>query len=95
MHRKNRRNTNCGNGTTRGVDLNRNFGYEWGANNTGSSPDPCSDVYRGESAFSEPETQAVRILFWIMTLKMFFTTTHILIYIFMLSVMDPIRMNLT
>ena len=60
MHRKNRRNTNCGNGTTRGVDLNRNFGYEWGANNTGSSPDPCSDVYRGESAFSEPETQAVR-----------------------------------
>ncbi len=60
MHRKNRKNTNCGNGTMRGVDLNRNFGYEWGANNTGSSPDPCSDVYRGESAFSEPETQAVR-----------------------------------
>ena len=60
MHRKNRRNTNCGDGTTRGVDLNRNFAFEWGANNTGSSPDPCSDVYRGESAFSEPETQAVR-----------------------------------
>ncbi len=60
MHRKNRKNTNCGNGTMRGVDLNRNFGYEWGSNNTGSSPDPCSDVYRGESAFSELETQAVR-----------------------------------
>jgi len=60
MHRKNRRNTNCGNGTTRGVDLNRNFAFGWGANNTGSSPDPCSDIYRGESAFSEPETQAVR-----------------------------------
>ena len=40
MHRKNRRNTNCGNGTTRGVDLNRNFAFGWGANNTGSSPDP-------------------------------------------------------
>ena len=60
MHRKNRRNTNCGNGTTRGVDLNRNFGFEWGADNIGSSSDPCSDVYRGESAFSEPEAQAVR-----------------------------------
>ena len=60
MHRKNRRNTNCGNGTTRGVDLNRNFGYEWGADNIGSSSDPCSEVYRGESAFSEPEAQAVR-----------------------------------
>ena len=60
MHRKNRRNTNCGNGTTRGVDLNRNFGYEWGADNIGSSSDPCSEVYRGDSAFSEPEAQAVR-----------------------------------
>ena len=60
MHRKNRRDTNCGNGTGRGIDLNRNFGYGWGADNTGSSPDPCSAVYRGESAFSELETQAVR-----------------------------------
>ena len=60
MHRKNRKDTNCGNGTMRGVDLNRNFSFGWGANNSGSSPDPCSDVYRGESAFSEPETQAVR-----------------------------------
>ena len=60
MHRKNRRNTNCGNGTTRGVDLNRNFGYEWGADNIGSSSDPCSEVYRGEAAFSEPEAEAVR-----------------------------------
>jgi len=43
-----------------GVDLNRNFGYEWGYDNTGSSPDPTSQTYRGESPFSEPETQAVR-----------------------------------
>ena len=60
MHRKNRRDTNCGNGTSRGVDLNRNFGYNWGENDIGSSPNPCSDVYRGESSFSEPETQALR-----------------------------------
>ena len=60
MHRKNRRDTNCGDGTNRGVDLNRNFGYGWGANDTGSSPNPCATTYRGESEFSEPETQAVR-----------------------------------
>ena len=60
MHRKNRLNTNCGNGTNRGVDLNRNYGFGWGANNIGSSPDPCATTYRGESAFSEPETQVVR-----------------------------------
>ncbi|MED5427272.1 MAG: M14 family zinc carboxypeptidase [Candidatus Neomarinimicrobiota bacterium] len=60
MHRKNRRDTFCGNGTNRGIDLNRNYGYGWGANDTGSSPDPCEETYRGESAFSEPETQAVR-----------------------------------
>ena len=60
MHRKNRKNTNCGNGTGRGIDLNRNFGYGWGADNIGSSSDPCSEVYRGDSPFSEPETEAVR-----------------------------------
>jgi len=60
MHRKNRRDTGCGNGTQRGIDLNRNYGYEWGADNSGSSPNPCSSTFRGDSAFSEPETQAVR-----------------------------------
>ena len=59
MWRKNRRNN--GNGCY-GVDLNRNFGYMWGFNNTGSSPDPCSNIYRGPYAFSEPESQAVRDL---------------------------------
>jgi len=57
MWRKNRRNN--GNGTF-GVDLNRNFGYQWGYDNTGSSPIPGSDTYRGPAAFSEPETQLVR-----------------------------------
>ncbi|MDP7128804.1 MAG: M14 family metallopeptidase, partial [Candidatus Marinimicrobia bacterium] len=60
MHRKNRRDTGCGDGRQRGVDLNRNYGYEWGADNSGSSPDSCSSTFRGDSAFSEPETQAVR-----------------------------------
>ena len=60
MHRKNRKDTGCGNGTGRGIDLNRNYGYGWGSDDIGSSPDPCSAVYRGESAFSELETQVVR-----------------------------------
>lgn len=41
-----------------GVDLNRNYGYQWGGG--GASTSPSSDTYRGQSAFSEPETQAVR-----------------------------------
>ena len=60
MHRKNRRDTGCDNGTSKGVDLNRNFSYGWGTNNVGSSPDPCSETYRGANPFSEPETQAVK-----------------------------------
>lgn len=56
MWRKNRRN----NGTDFGVDLNRNYGYNWGFDNSGSSPTSSSDTYRGPSAFSEPETQAMR-----------------------------------
>ena len=43
-----------------GVDLNRNFGFQWGLNSVGSSGTPSSDLYRGPSAFSEPETQAQR-----------------------------------
>lgn len=56
MWRKNRRN----NGTTFGVDLNRNYGYNWGFDNIGSSPTSSNDTYRGTAAFSEPETQAMR-----------------------------------
>ncbi|MEM9822700.1 MAG: M14 family zinc carboxypeptidase, partial [Bacteroidota bacterium] len=56
--RKNRRNNGGG---CFGVDLNRNYGFGWGLN-SGSSSDPCTDIYRGESAFSEPESQAVRDL---------------------------------
>lgn len=57
MWRKNRRNN--GNNAY-GVDLNRNYGYNWGFDNSGSSPDPTTDTYRGSVAFSEPETQILR-----------------------------------
>ncbi|MGD9688282.1 MAG: M14 family zinc carboxypeptidase [Phycisphaerales bacterium] len=53
--RKNRRPNP--NGTT-GVDLNRNWGFGWGGQ--GSSGNQGSETYRGPSAFSEPETQALR-----------------------------------
>lgn len=59
LHRKNRNNTN-GAITSIGTDLNRNYGVDWGYDNIGSSPDPNSETYRGPSAFSEPELQAVR-----------------------------------
>ena len=43
-----------------GVDLNRNFSVAWGG--AGSSRSKGSEVYRGEYAFSEPETAALRDL---------------------------------
>ncbi|MFI7577355.1 M14 family metallopeptidase [Micromonospora sp. NPDC049497] len=42
-----------------GTDLNRNWGYLWGCCG-GSSGSTSSDTYRGPSAFSAPETQALR-----------------------------------
>jgi hypothetical protein len=38
-----------------GVDLNRNFDFNWQAGS-----DPCSDEYPGTGPFSEPETQALK-----------------------------------
>jgi hypothetical protein len=55
--RKNRRDNGDG---SIGVDPNRNYGYEWGHDDTGSSPDPSNDLYRGPYAFSEPCTQVMR-----------------------------------
>ncbi len=45
---------------TFGVDLNRNYAWEWGHDDAGSSPTPGAQTYRGPEPFSEPETAAVR-----------------------------------
>lgn len=42
-----------------GTDLNRNFAFQWGCCG-GSSSAPCAETYRGPSAASEPEVQAVQ-----------------------------------
>ncbi|OGD29684.1 MAG: hypothetical protein A2Y56_12620, partial [Candidatus Aminicenantes bacterium RBG_13_63_10] len=55
--RKNRRANSNG---SFGVDLNRNYSFQWGCDNTGSSSVPESAVYRGTAPFSEPEAEAVR-----------------------------------
>ncbi len=61
LHRKNRRNTGT---EPRGVDINRNYGVDWGncagASTSCGSTDPTQDTYFGTAAFSERETQALR-----------------------------------
>jgi carboxypeptidase T len=57
MWRKNRRDNGDGNF---GIDINRNFGYMWGYDDIGSSPNTYDETYRGASAFSEPETRIVK-----------------------------------
>lgn len=60
--RRNLRPGTCASNSTRsGVDLNRNSSFLWGTNN-GSSPDGCMETYRGPSAASEPEVQAIQAL---------------------------------
>jgi carboxypeptidase T len=63
--RKNRRLIS---GTTYGVDLNRNWGVNWGncsapiqgSSTSCGSATASSDTYYGPNAFSEPETQAIK-----------------------------------
>jgi carboxypeptidase T len=55
---KNRRDNQDG---TFGVNLNRNYDYEWGEDEHTSS-DSVSQNYHGTGAFSEPETQAIKNL---------------------------------
>ncbi len=55
--RKNRQ-PNSGS-TNVGTDLNRNYDYHWGCCG-GSSGSTGSSTYRGRSAFSAPETRAIR-----------------------------------
>ncbi len=54
LWRKNRR---MNAGGSMGVDLNRNYGFNWGYDNIGSSTDGFDETYRGTAPFSEPETQ--------------------------------------
>jgi len=66
-----RKNTNASNGdgcsnppsllNQAGVDLNRNFAYQWGTIN-GPAQSPCSQTYPGNAPASEPETQAIQAL---------------------------------
>lgn len=55
-----RKNANNDSGGKRrvGVDLNRNYDIAWAT--VGSSSSPESDTFHGKTAFSEPETQAMR-----------------------------------
>ncbi|VDN00014.1 unnamed protein product, partial [Onchocerca ochengi] len=63
LWRKNRSPQKCfrsawgGHRCCEGVDLNRNFDFHWAE--IGSSENPCSYLYQGESAFSEPETSQI------------------------------------
>ncbi|CAI5437897.1 unnamed protein product [Caenorhabditis angaria] len=61
MWRKSRSARQCAfdgirNSCCQGVDLNRNFDFRFAE--IGSSRYPCSEIYHGSSAFSEPETKA-------------------------------------
>ena len=62
LWRKNTNTAYCGaNSNDRGADLNRNFSYSWNlTGGQGSSGNGCSETYRGPSAGSEPEVQAVQ-----------------------------------
>ena len=43
-----------------GIDINRNYGYKWGNDDAGSSPNPSSETFRGTAPFSEPETRMMK-----------------------------------
>jgi hypothetical protein len=49
----------CASFPSYGTDLNRNSSFKWGLP-SGASPDPCNELYRGPSAASEPEIQAIQ-----------------------------------
>jgi Zinc carboxypeptidase len=48
---------------TDGVDPNRNYPEHWNFDDEGSSSEPSNETYRGPSAGSEPETQAIMGLY--------------------------------
>jgi carboxypeptidase T len=79
MWRKNRSRNKDG---TFGVDLNRNYGFQWGTG--GSSKDTTSDVYMGPTPFSENETLAIKGFIEnthnITTLLSFHTFSELILY---------------
>lgn len=80
MWRKNRR---ANLGGSMGVDLNRNYGFEWGYDDVGSSTDLTAETYRGTSGFSEPETQTIKWFCEHRNLKLlidYHTYSNILLY---------------
>ena len=62
LWRKNTDQAFCGaTSVNRGADLNRNFEFGWNdTNGKGSSGSQCNETYRGPSAGSEPEVQAMQ-----------------------------------
>lgn len=56
--RKNVDNNFCTGTSSRGIDLNRNFSFQWACCG-GSSGTACDETFRGPAAHSEPETQAI------------------------------------
>jgi carboxypeptidase T len=57
-----------------GIDLNRNYGFGYALDDNCSSPNPCSNIYRGSEAFSEPESKAIRDLLAITEANTAFST---------------------
>ena len=55
-----RKNRKLNNGGCFGVDLNRNYSFEFAHDSSCASNDPCTNTYHGTAAFSEPETEAIR-----------------------------------
>jgi hypothetical protein len=60
LWRKNRRSSITGCGSSVGVDLNRNWDFNWGIPGPATSATCSNDTYYGPAAFSEPETQVMR-----------------------------------
>ncbi|XP_075152249.1 zinc carboxypeptidase-like [Haematobia irritans] len=62
LWRKNRRPTGFSNssGICYGIDMNRNFGYEWGALSAWNFNEPCDHWYGGAKPDSEPEVLALQ-----------------------------------
>lgn len=59
MWRKNRFDNQDG---SFGIDLNRNYSFNWGYDDFGSSPNTWDDTYRGPTPASESETQMIQSL---------------------------------